>query len=262
MRRLVVSFHVTVANYEYLVYWRFYQDGNIECEVRATGIMVVTHIDGGQAPPTARWSTTAPTRRSTSTSSWPAWTSTSTAPRTRSYMLRDADLPIVRREPARPRARAANRPAHRGRGPRRLRLVNTQRAWKVVNENKRNTIGNQVAYKLVPGAAIPPMFDPASPVLARAQVIGHTLWVTPYDPRRALAVRRVREPERRSTTACPSGSRRSAPFATPTSCSGTCSASTTSPAQEDWPIMPGDTVSFWLKPVGFFDRNPSIDVAP
>ena len=30
MRRLTVSFHVTVANYEYLTYWRFYQDGNIE----------------------------------------------------------------------------------------------------------------------------------------------------------------------------------------------------------------------------------------
>ena len=28
-RRLVVSCHVTVANYEYLIYWRFYQDGNI-----------------------------------------------------------------------------------------------------------------------------------------------------------------------------------------------------------------------------------------
>ena len=26
--------------------------------------------------------------------------------------------------------------------------------------------------------------------------------------------------------------------------------------------MPVDTVNFWLKPVGFFDRNPSIDVAP
>ena len=43
-RRLVVSFHVTVANYEYLVYWRFYQDGNIECEVRATGILVTSHV--------------------------------------------------------------------------------------------------------------------------------------------------------------------------------------------------------------------------
>jgi primary-amine oxidase len=31
---------------------------------------------------------------------------------------------------------------------------------------------------------------------------------------------------------------------------------------EDWPVMPADTVSFWLKPWGFFDQNPSIDVAP
>ena len=50
-RRLVVSFHVTVANYEYLVYWRLYQDGNIECHVRATGIMVTTHFAEGAQPP-------------------------------------------------------------------------------------------------------------------------------------------------------------------------------------------------------------------
>ena len=50
-RRLVLSFHVTVANYEYLVYWRLYQDGNIECEVRATGIMVTTHFAEGAQPP-------------------------------------------------------------------------------------------------------------------------------------------------------------------------------------------------------------------
>jgi primary-amine oxidase len=24
--------------------------------------------------------------------------------------------------------------------------------------------------------------------------------------------------------------------------------------------MPVDTVSFWLKPVGFFDRNPALDL--
>ena len=28
---------------------------------------------------------------------------------------------------------------------------------------------------------------------------------------------------------------------------------------EDWPIMPVDTISFWLKPFGFFDANPSLD---
>ena len=53
MRRMVVSCHATVANYEYLVYWRFYQDGNIECEVRATGLMVTTpYAEGGSPPPT------------------------------------------------------------------------------------------------------------------------------------------------------------------------------------------------------------------
>jgi primary-amine oxidase len=26
--------------------------------------------------------------------------------------------------------------------------------------------------------------------------------------------------------------------------------------------MPVDTVSFWLKPSGFFDRNPALDVPP
>jgi len=31
---------------------------------------------------------------------------------------------------------------------------------------------------------------------------------------------------------------------------------------EDWPVMPVDTVSFWLKPFGFFDRNPALDVPP
>ncbi len=52
-RRFVVSVHATVANYEYLVYWRFYQDGNIECEVRATGIMVTTPFaEGAETPPT------------------------------------------------------------------------------------------------------------------------------------------------------------------------------------------------------------------
>jgi primary-amine oxidase len=29
---------------------------------------------------------------------------------------------------------------------------------------------------------------------------------------------------------------------------------------EDWPVMPVDVVSFWLKPFGFFDRNPALDV--
>ncbi|OPX10152.1 hypothetical protein B1790_13210 [Mycobacterium sp. AT1] len=35
-----------------------------------------------------------------------------------------------------------------------------------------------------------------------------------------------------------------------------------SPRPEDWPSMPCEYVGFTLKPVGFFDRNPSLDVPP
>jgi primary-amine oxidase len=31
---------------------------------------------------------------------------------------------------------------------------------------------------------------------------------------------------------------------------------------EEWPIMPVERVGFALKPVGFFDRNPALDVPP
>ena len=38
-RRLVVSFIATVGNYEYGFYWYFYLDGNIQLEVKLTGIV-------------------------------------------------------------------------------------------------------------------------------------------------------------------------------------------------------------------------------
>ena len=34
------------------------------------------------------------------------------------------------------------------------------------------------------------------------------------------------------------------------------------PRPEEWLVMPVDTVAFWLKPVGFFDRSPALDVEP
>jgi len=36
-RKLVISFVVTVVNYEYAIYWSFFQDGTISFEIKATG---------------------------------------------------------------------------------------------------------------------------------------------------------------------------------------------------------------------------------
>ena len=32
------------------------------------------------------------------------------------------------------------------------------------------------------------------------------------------------------------------------------------PRPEDWPVMPVEHCGFTLKPAGFFDRNPTLDV--
>jgi primary-amine oxidase len=49
-RRLVISFVVTVVNYEYAYYYSFYQDGTINFEVKATGELSTNLLAEGANP--------------------------------------------------------------------------------------------------------------------------------------------------------------------------------------------------------------------
>ena len=260
-RRLVVSFHATVANYEYLVYWRFYQDGTIECEVRATGIMVTSHYEGDDAPPYGTVvddHTYAPTHqhfivaRLDMEVDGPA----NTVVETHSEALPVSEqnpygLAIVQRE----------RPLRTEAQGRQDVDWASQRAWKVTSAERRNAWGKPTAYKLVPSASIPAMAAPESPVVQRAGVVEHAVWVTPFA-----------EEERWPAGEFCNQSSRDAGLPEWTKADRSIEATdvvlwhvfgihhVTRP--EDWPVMPVDVVSFQLKPVGFFDRNPTLDVPP
>ena len=255
-RRLVISFHVTVANYEYLVYWRFYQDGNIECEVRATGIVVTSHASGVPVNGTLVDQGTY-------------------APFHQHFIVARLDLDVDGPDNTvyAVSSRATGDDPY-GLG---LEVVSTplrteaegkqdydwasQRAWKVVNEGVPNGLGSSGGYKLVPSGAFPALLDPSSPAFQRAEVIGHTLWVTPY-----------REDERWPCGDFPNLSSRDTGLPVWTAADRPIENTDvvlwyvfgihhiTRP--EDWPVMPTDAVSFWLKPFGFFDRNPALDVPP
>jgi primary-amine oxidase len=261
MRRLTVSFHVTVANYEYLIYWRFYQDGNIECEVRATGIMVTTPIAAGAAHPNG----TLVDERTY-------------APYHQHFLTARLDLDVDGPENTVYASETEIEPMGPGNAYG-LSLVQrntplrteeegkqdmnwaTQRAWKVVNTNTTNGLGTHPSYKLVPGGAIPAMFDPASPIFQRAQVIGHTVWVTPNHPdERWPAGEFVNQSATDTGLGEWTKANRSIDNTDVVLWYTFGVHHITRP--EDWPIMPADTVSFWLKPFGFFDRNPSLDVEP
>ncbi len=260
-RRLVISFHVTVANYEYLVWWRFYQDGSIECEVQATGIMVTSSFPDGSQPP------------------YGALVDQRTyAPFHQHFIVARLDLDIDGEANTVYASQSLALPAGPD-NPHGLGLVvrdtalrtesdgkqdydwQTQRAWKVVNDRARNGLGNPVGYKLVPAGSFPAMLDPSSPVFRRAEAIGHTLWVTPY-----------RADERWPCGDFPNLSEHDAGLPQWTAQDRPIDNTDvvlwyifgihhiTRP--EDWPVMPVDSTSFWLKPTGFFDRNPALDLPP
>lgn len=259
IRRLTISFHVTVANYEYLVYWRLYQDGNIECEVRATGIMVTTPLAAGAPNPNG----TLVDERTY-------------APFHQHFLVARLDMDVDGADNTVFMSESYAEPMGPD-NPYGLSLVtrnvplrtenegmqdfnfDTQRAWKVVNTNVTNGLGTHPAYKLVPGGAIPAMFDPASPVLKRANVIGHTLWVTPNSAdERWPAGEFVNQSAEDTGLGRWTKANRSVENTDVVLWYVFGLHHITRP--EDWPVMPVDVVSFWLKPFGFFDRNPSLDV--
>ena len=259
MRRLTLSFHVTVANYEYLVYWRLHQDGNIECEVRATGIMVTTPLAPGAPNPNG----TLVDERTY-------------APFHQHFLVARLDLDVDGTDntvfasesyaepvgPDNPHGLSVvvrNTPLRTEEEGKQDVDFATQRGWKVMNTNVVSRLGTHPSYKLVPTGALPPMFDPASPVMKRANVIGHTLWVTPNN-----AEERWPAGEFVNQSVADTGlgewtkANRSIDNTDVVLWYVFGLHHITRP--EDWPIMPVDIVSFWLKPFGFFDRNPALDV--
>jgi primary-amine oxidase len=260
-RRLVISFHVTVANYEYLVYWRFYQDGNIECEVRATGIMVTSEIPPGGQPPTG------------------ALVDQRTyAPYHQHFIVARLDLDIDGQPNAVSAVESQPLPVT-GTNPYGLALVSrdtplrtesegrqdvrweAQRSWKVASSTSLNGLGGRPAYKLVPGGSFPAFIDESSPVFERAQVIGHTLWVTPYSPVERWPCGEF--PNQSATDdGLPVWTAQDRPIADTDVVLWHVFGLHHITRPEDWPVMPADRTSFWLKPWGFFDRNPALDVPP
>ena len=259
MRRMVVSAHATVANYEYLIYWRFYQDGNIECEIRATGLMVTTPMESDDD--SSPYGTKVDQR--------------TYAPFHQHFVIAKLDLDIDGEENTVVEVDSVAEPTSEdnpyGLGVSTQNTIiesesqsardfkwESQRTWKVLNPNKRNRHGSNTAYKLVPGAAIPSLLDSSSPVYARAPVIGHTVWVTAYD-----------DAERWPAGDYPTQSIQDTGITRWV----TDDASLVETdvvlwyvfgihhitRTEDWPIMPVDIISFWLKPFGFFDQNPALD---
>jgi len=118
-----------------------------------------------------------------------------------------------------------------------------------------------VGYKLVPGDNVLPFAHPEAWVSRRAGFIHRHLWVTPYAPRE-------RYPAGKYPNQHPGGDGLPAWTQANRSIENTnlvvwyTMGTHHVPRPEDWPVMPVSYIGFHLKPVGFFDRSPALDVPP
>jgi len=260
-RRLVISFFTTLGNYDYGFYWYLYLDGTIELEAKATGVVFTSAYPGPGRTENPYASEIAPGLGA------PFHQHLFCA---RLHMQVDGDAnTVVEKNAVRvpigegnPRGNAwttSETPLRTEGEAQRVADRATGRVWNIVNPNKRNAVGKPVAYSLHPEGNPLLLAADESSIARRAAFATKHLWVTPFD-----------EAER-----YPTGdyvNQHSGGAGLPAFTAANRSVENTdvvvwhtfglthTPRLEDWPIMPVDYTGFTMKPDGFFDRNPTLDV--
>lgn len=260
-RRMVASFVATVGNYEYGFFWYFYLDGTIAAEVKLTGIIQTQAVRPGTTVPGANLVTpeiAGPHHqhffcfRLDMCLDGPA------------NSVYEVDAVGVPRGPENPHGNAFTAVAtllETESAARRMAAPERARCWKVVNRHSLNACGEPVGYRLVPQPGAPLLAQESAAITARAAFATRHLWVTP-------ASAGERRPADDFPNQHPGGAGLPAWTAAdrPLVDTGIVLWHTVGVTHfcrpEDFPVMPCEYTGFTLKPAGFFDRNPAINLAP
>jgi primary-amine oxidase len=261
-RRMVVSSISTVGNYEYGFFWYFYLDGTIQAEVKLTGIIQTQAVRPGERVPYANPVTPelAGPHHQHVFSYRLDFTLDGAA-----NAVYEVDAVPVPTGPDNPYGNAFTSQAtllESELRAQRMAAAEKSRCWKVVNHGVTNAVGEPVAYKLVPAHATAPLLaQPDAAITARAAFGTRHLWVTPFaaDERRAAGDFPNQHP---GGDGLPRWTAADRPVVDTDIVVWHTVGVTHFCRPEDFPVMPVEYTGFTLKPFGFFDRNPAIDLAP
>ena len=261
-RRLVVSFIATVGNYDYGFFWYFYQDGNIEFEVKLTGIISTGTLPSEEPYPYGQRLTPdglyGPIHQ-------------------HFFSVRldlDVDGPVnsvyeVHAEAVPPGPENPHGNAFRTRSTRLRNESEAQqmtdplsgRYWRVENPKVRNAVNEPVAYKLMPKNNVQSFSQPDASITSRAAFITKHMWVTPYDPDERFPAGDYPN-QHPGGAGLPEWTKANRSIEETDVVLWYTLGSLHPVRLEDWPVMPVQYAGFMLQPFGFFDRNPALDVPP
>ncbi len=260
-RRLAVSMVATVGNYDYAFYWYFHQDGTIQMEVKLTGIMNTTTLAPGEK---AQFGTEVAPRLN--------------APFHQHFFNARLDFAVdgeentvceVNTRSVPPGALNPHgnafvtevTPLLNEAAAQRTTNPSSARFWRVVNPAHKNSLGGAVAYRLCPGENVLPFAQPSAAVLARAGFLTSNLWVTPFHPQERFPTGEYPN-QNPGGDGLPKWTKADRSIAERDVVVWYTFGQTHIPRIEDWPVMPVSSVGFLLRPDGFFDANPALDLPP
>jgi primary-amine oxidase len=261
LRRLVISSIATVGNYEYGWFWYLYTDGTIEYEVKLTGVLSTGAIAEGEQP--KHGTLLAPGLY---------------GPHHQHFFCVRMDMEVdgqrnsvveVDSEPLPPgpenpfgTAWVTKKTVLESESEAQ-RIIDPLRAryWRIENPSVENGVGDPVAYKLLPGDNVLPLSHEGSVQANRAGFARKHVWVTPFEPKERYAAGDYpnQHPGGEGLPDFVQGDR---PVADTDLVLWYSFGAHHVTRPEDWPVMAVTHIGFKLKPSGFFDGNPALDMAP
>ena len=259
-RRLAVSFIATVGNYEYGFFWYFYQDGTIQLEIKLTGILSTAAIPPGESTKYGQLlgdGLYAPIHQHIFN--------------VRLNMMVDGINNSVYETNTEAEQPDANPYLNAFFAKSTLlkteleaqRTVNpfTCRTWTIVNPSSLNKVGQPVGFKIAPGENTLPFTHPEASVMKRAGFALKNLWVTPFNATERYAAGEYPN-QHAGGTGLPAWTAQNRSIENTDVVVWYTINHHHVARLEDWPVMPTGYIGFSLKPAGFFDQSPALDVPP
>ncbi|XP_010676221.2 amine oxidase [copper-containing] gamma 1 [Beta vulgaris subsp. vulgaris] len=133
--------------------------------------------------------------------------------------------------------------------------------YHVINPNKKTRVGNPVGYRLIPGSNAASLLDLEDPPQKRAAFTNNQIWVTPYNKSEMWAGGLFVWQSHGDDTLA-TWTKRDRAIENKDIVVWYVVGLHHIPCQEDFPIMPSESVGFRLKPVNFLSQNPILGIPP
>ncbi|ODV60906.1 uncharacterized protein ASCRUDRAFT_76254 [Ascoidea rubescens DSM 1968] len=259
-REFVVQSIATVANYEYIVNYIFDQAGSINVQVRATGILSTTPIEENITVPYG--TIVAPNCLAPFHQHLLSFRFDPRLDGDKNTVVYDDVVPLDPNDEVNNKYKVAfvtktnyvEKAGHIDTNPYASRSV------KIINENVINPITKKpVGYKIDMPAKQMILADKESYNVKRAKFATKQFWVTKYRDGELYAAGEFTNQSQTDTGIAKWANGKD--DVRNEDCVIWCTLALTHiPRPEDFPVMPVDMLQFTILPVGFFERNPALDV--